>query len=151
MQPAEACQETCRGQCRQTAFGRCYFHFRCYWKFEKINVWSTTQIGLAATFSGLFLALSTFIIWKIVLCFKANSAIRRVDEEANPVLAYQNLLEQERVMDEELLERAGMVLRSGRGLSKLKLAPINLDRKGEADESDHTREADESDPEINFV
>ena len=97
------------------------------------------------------MALSTFIIWKIVLCFKANRAKRRVDEEANPVLAYQNLVEQERVMDEEILERAGMVLRSGRGISELKLAPINLDRKREADESDHKREADESDPEISFV
>ena len=54
-------------------------------------------------------------------------------------------------MDEEILERAGMVLRSGRGISELKLAPINLDRKREADESDHKREADESDPEISFV
>ena len=76
--------------------------------------------------------------------------MRRVDEEANPVLAYQNLLEQERVVDEKLLERAGMVLRSGR-VSKLKLAPINLDQKREADESDQKREADESDLEVNFV
>ena len=88
------------------------------------------------------MALSTLLIWKIVVWLKANRAKRRVDEEANPVLAYQNLLEQERVADEQLLERAGMVLRSGR-VSKLNLAPIDLDQKREADE--------ESDPEVNFV
>ena len=82
------------------------------------------------------MALSSFIVWKIVLCFKAN---RRVVEEEDPVFAYQNLLEQERVIDEEQLVRAGMLLRSGRALSK------------EAAKSDQEREADESDPEINFV
>jgi len=65
------------------------------WRFErKIEGQTTTTICLAATLSCLFLALVTLLIWKTVAWLKAK---RRIEEQANPVLAYQNLLDQERI------------------------------------------------------